>query len=59
VMEEVRESYGDALLPVHIGISSSLAKAQHDGRDIFAFDRVSRGARQYKELAGYLDEQLV
>jgi chromosome partitioning protein len=59
VVKEMGENYGDALLPVHIGISSSLAKAQHDGRDIYAFDRPSRGAKQYKDLAAYLVEQLV
>jgi chromosome partitioning protein len=59
VVKEMGENYGDALLPVHIGISSSLAKAQHDGRDIYAFDRPSRGAKHYKDLAAYLVEQLV
>ncbi len=51
IMSEIEETYGPALLPVQIGINSSLAKAQHAGKDIFSFDDSSRGAQQYRELA--------
>ena len=58
VQEEIQESYGDALLPVQIGINNALSKAQHGGRDIFEFDEKSRGAEHYKALAGVIAEQL-
>ena len=54
ITEEIRAQYGDALLPVRIGINSSLAKAQHAGRDIFGFDEGSRGAEQYRSLAQHV-----
>jgi len=51
IVTEIEETYGPALLPVQIGIDSGLAKAQHAGKDIFAFDENSRGAKQYMQLA--------
>jgi len=51
IMTEIEETYGPALLPVQIGINSSLAQAQHAGQDIFSYDEGSRGAQQYRELA--------
>ena len=51
---EIQAQYGDALLPVQIGINSSLAKAQHAGTDIFGFDEGSRGAQQYRALADHV-----
>ncbi|MCO4774325.1 MAG: ParA family protein [Deltaproteobacteria bacterium] len=54
VVDEIQATYGPALLPMRIGISSALAKAQMEGRDIFAFDGGSRGAAQYKELAAHV-----
>ena len=51
IMLEIEETFGPALLPVQIGINSSLARAQHAGKDIFAFDESSRGAQQYMQLA--------
>ena len=58
IVGQIEETWGDALLPVHIGINSSLAKAQYAGRDIFAFDKDSRGASHYRELAAHLADQL-
>ena len=55
---EIEEVYGDALLPMHIGINSSLSKAQHAGRDIFDFDPSSRGAEQYGALAEHVTSLL-
>jgi chromosome partitioning protein len=55
---EIEQAYGDALLPVRIGINSSLSKAQHEGRDIFDYDPTSRGAEHYKALAAHLAAQL-
>jgi chromosome partitioning protein len=48
---EIEATYGTALLPVRIGVSTSLSKAQMEGRDIFAFDAECRSALQYRELA--------
>ena len=58
MVAEIEAAYGDALLPVRIGINSSLSKAQHAGQDIFAFDANSRGAEHYKALAAHLAEAL-
>jgi len=54
IVAEIEEAFGEALLPVRIGINNSLAKAQHAGEDIFAFDATSRGAKHYADLAEYL-----
>jgi hypothetical protein len=43
---------------VRIGISSDLAKAQMDGRDIFEFADGARGARHYQDLAAWVDQRL-
>lgn len=59
VRDDIEQRYGDAVLPVSIGISSSLSKAQLAGQDVFAFDEKCRGAMQYKELAELLSEQLL
>ena len=57
IMAEVEESYGDAVVPVQIGINSDLAKAQHAGRDVFAYAPDSRGATQYRDLATWVVHQ--
>ena len=51
IERDISESFGDAMLPVRIGINSSLAKAQIEGLDIFAYDADSRGAQQYRALS--------
>jgi chromosome partitioning protein len=51
VTDKIRETYGDVMLPVSIGIDTQLAKAQVDGQDIFTFAPTSRAAKQYRELA--------
>ncbi len=51
VTDKIRETYGDVMLPVSIGIDTQLAKAQVDGQDIFTFAPTSRAATQYRELA--------
>ena len=58
VQDEIEKSYGEALLPVQIGINNALSKAQHSGVDIFAFDENSRGAQHYKALADALTAQI-
>ncbi len=54
MLAELRENYGEAVLPVQIGINNTLSKAQHAGRDVFSFDEASRGAQQYKALSGHV-----
>lgn len=51
IVEEISETYGDALLPVQVGISAKLAQAQSAGEDIFAHAPGSRSAIQYRELS--------
>ncbi len=58
MVAEIEQTYGDALLPVRIGINSALSKAQHAGQDIFAYAPDSRGAEHYRALAGHLAEAL-
>jgi len=58
ITAEIEKSYGESLMPVRIGINNSLAKAQHAGQDIFTYDSDSRGARNYRELAKHVVEEL-
>jgi chromosome partitioning protein len=51
VLASLNQSYGDSLLKVRIGVSTSVARAQHEGREIFEHDERSRGAVHYRELA--------
>ena len=48
----------DALVPIQIGISASLAKAQLHGTDIFDHDPTSRAAEQYAALAAWVAERI-
>jgi chromosome partitioning protein len=54
ITAEIEQTWGDALLPVRIGINASLVKAQHAGLDIFGFDPDCRAASQYRELARHV-----
>lgn len=54
IVKEIEKTYGHALMPVRIGVNSDLAKAQMEGRDIFAFAPDSRGAAQYRDLADHV-----
>jgi chromosome partitioning protein len=58
IVSEIEETYGEALMPVRIGINSSLAKAQHAGCDIFDYAADSRGATQYQALADHVKAQI-
>lgn len=58
VLDLVREAWGELLLPVHIGVNNALNQAQLEGRDIYDLDPASRGAEQYRELAGCILERL-
>jgi len=51
VLASLNQSYGDSLLKVRIGVSTSVSRAQHEGREIFEHDEKSRGAIHYRELA--------
>ena len=54
ITEQINNTWDEALLPVQVGINSSLAKAQMSGFDIFDFDPTSRGAQQYAALADHV-----
>jgi chromosome partitioning protein len=58
VLAEARESFGDALMPLQIGINNALAKAQHAGQDIFSYAPESRGAEHYQALGAWVSGQL-
>jgi chromosome partitioning protein len=51
VLASLNHSYGDSILKVRIGVSTSVSRAQHEGREIFEHDEKSRGAIHYRELA--------
>lgn len=58
VRELVQQSWGDVILPVHIGANDALAQAQLAGQDVFGFAPNSRAAEQYRELAADLLDRL-
>lgn len=58
VLDEFEESLADALLPVRIGVNSSLARSQHEGRDVFDHAPRSRGAEHYGALASEVVKRL-
>ncbi len=58
IINEVEGVYGEALIPVRIGINNALSKAQHAGQDIFGFDKESRGAAHYEALGSFVVEEL-
>ena len=59
IVSQIQDTFDDALLPVRIGISSSLSQAQLAGRDVHAHEPTSRGAVQYRELADYVCDQVL
>ncbi len=58
VLSSLEHNFGDALIPVRIGVSTSLSRAQHEGTEIFEHDEKSRGALHYRELAAELARRL-
>jgi chromosome partitioning protein len=58
VLTTLQANYGDSLIPVRIGISTSLSRAQHEGNEIFEHDEKSRGAVHYRELAAEIARRL-
>jgi chromosome partitioning protein len=58
VLSSLEANYGESLLPVKIGISTSLSRAQHNGSEIFEHDEKSRGAVHYRELAAEIARRL-
>ena len=52
------DNYGPLLLDTIIPINSALAKSQAAGLSIFQFDRRSRGAESYSQLALELNDRL-
>jgi chromosome partitioning protein len=58
VLKGLSGSYGETLLPCRVGVSTSLARAQHEGTDIFEHDEKSRGALHYREVAAEVARRL-
>lgn len=50
-LDQLTRLYGDALFPQSIRTNTALAKAQEWGVDIFSFDKSSKGAFDYLQLA--------
>ncbi len=59
VVARLHESYGDVVVPRHVGVNTDLAKAQLEGRNIFDFAPTSRGAHHHRELAEFVVAQTV
>src|SRR5690625_445978 len=51
MLQEMEETWGNAIFETKIGINTALAKAQAEGQDIFSFAPKSRGAQDYGALA--------
>ena len=58
VLTSLNQSYGDSLLKVRIGVSTSISRAQHEGMEIFEHDGKSRGAVHYRELAAEIAQRI-
>jgi chromosome partitioning protein len=58
VLSSLEHNFGEAMVPVKIGVSTSLARAQHEGVEIFEHDEKSRGALHYRELAAEIARRL-
>lgn len=58
ILSTLRASFGELLLPFHIGASSSLNRAHHAGVDVFSHDPKSRGAQAYNALCDWLSDQM-
>lgn len=58
VEQELRDTYGEVLLPHTIGVNTDLTKAQDAGQDIFAYAPQSRGAAHYRALADHIHAQI-
>lgn len=54
ILDALHARYGDAILPVRIGVATAIPRAQDAGTDIFDVEPSSRPATQYKELATWL-----
>ena len=51
MLDELEATWEEALVPVRIGVNTSLSRSQHEGRDVFAHAPRSRGAEHYEALA--------
>jgi chromosome partitioning protein len=58
VLASLNQSYGDSLLKVRVGVSTSISRAQHEGAEIFEHDGKSRGAIHYRELAAEIARRI-
>jgi hypothetical protein len=51
VMTELMDRWGRVMLPIHVGVDTSLFRAQMAGQDCYAYDPASWGAERYLGLA--------
>jgi chromosome partitioning protein len=58
VLEKLTAGYGEAILPVRVGVSTSLSRAQHEGTDVFEHVGKCRGAQHYREVAAEVARRL-
>lgn len=58
VLEKLKSGYGEAILPVRVGVSTSLSRAQHEGTDVFEHDEKCRGSLHYREAAAEVARRL-
>lgn len=47
-------AFGDAFLPITIGVSKNLMENTYEQRPLFSFDQKSKVAKNYKELVDYI-----
>ncbi|MFT5430321.1 MAG: chromosome partitioning protein [Myxococcota bacterium] len=58
IEDTLKERYGNWLLETDIGVSTDIAKAQHDGRPVLNFKSQSRGAIAYQQLGEEIDRRI-
>lgn len=58
ITEEVSKIFGDTLLKSSIRVNVALAESQSNGKDIFAYDPESNGARDYKKLVDEIAKRI-
>jgi chromosome partitioning protein len=58
MLSSLQTGYGESVLPVRIGISTALSRAQHEGKDIFEHEPKGKSAGHYRELAAEIARRL-
>jgi chromosome partitioning protein len=58
VLRLVADTFGEGVLPAHVGVDAGIAQAQAAGTDLFAFRPGSRAGQQYRAVAALLLDRL-